>query len=94
MATFFMFGIYSVDALDDIGAGRTSDADKLIARYGGKVNSMYALMGEQDLILIVDFPDTQHAMQSSVALSKLTGISFSTSPAIAVAEFDQLMAEV
>ena len=94
MATFFMFGMYSADALDGISAGRTSDAEKLIARYGGKVNSMYALMGEQDLILIVDFPDTQHAMQASVALSKLTGISFSSSPAIAVAEFDQLMAEV
>ncbi len=94
MATFFMFGIYSADALDDIGAGRTSDAEKLITRYGGKVNSMYALMGEQDLILIIDFPDTQHAMQASVALSKATGISFSTSPAVSVAQFDQLIAEV
>jgi len=94
MATFFMFGIYSADALDDISAGRTSDAENLITRYGGKVNSMYALMGEQDLILIVEFPSVQHAMQASAALSKLTGISFSTSPAISVAEFDQLIAEV
>ncbi len=94
MTTFFMFGIYSNEALDDISPGRTSDVEKLIAKYDGKVNSMYALMGEQDLILIIDFPDAQHAMQASVALSKLTGISFSTSPAVPVAEFDQLMAKV
>ncbi|MBA7702626.1 hypothetical protein ES703_111395 [subsurface metagenome] len=94
MATYFMFGIYSIDALEGISAGRTSDAEKLIARYGGKVNSMYALMGEQDLILIVEFPSVQQAMQASAALSKLTGISFATLPAVEVAEFDQLMAEV
>ena len=94
MATYFMFGIYSTDALESISAGRTNDAERLIAKYGGKVNSMYALMGEQDLVLIVEFPDVQHAMQASVALSKRTGISFSTSPAVEVAEFDQLMAEV
>ncbi len=94
MATYFMFGIYSLDALEGISSRRTSEADKLIAKYGGKVNSMYALMGEQDLVLIVEFPSVQQAMQASAALSKLTGISFSTSPAIPVAEFDQLIAKV
>jgi hypothetical protein len=33
-------------------------------------------------------------MQASAALSKLTGISFTTSPAVTVEEFDKLMAEV
>lgn len=94
MATYFMFGIYSADALEGISAGRTNDAERLITNYGGKLNAAYALMGEQDLVLIVEFPDVQHAMQASVALSKLTGISFSTSPAVEVAEFDQLVAEV
>ena len=94
MATYFMFGIYSTDALESISAGRTNEAERLLTKFGGKVNSAYALMGEQDLVLIVEFPDVQHAIQASAALSRLTGISFSTLPAVEVAEFDQLMAEL
>jgi uncharacterized protein with GYD domain len=94
MATYFMFGIYSADAMDDMSADRTAAAEKLVSSYGGKITSIYALMGEEDLILITDFPDNKKAMQASVALSKLTGISFSTSPAIEVAEFDKLMKDV
>lgn len=92
MTTFFMFGIYSPEAVEDISVERTADGEQLLGKFGGKVNATYALMGEQDLVLIVDFPDVQQAMKASVALSKLTGISFSTSPAVEVAEFDQLMA--
>jgi uncharacterized protein with GYD domain len=94
MATYFMFGIYSADAMDDISAERTKAADKLMAEYGGKLKHAYALMGEEDLVLITEFPDNSKAMQASVALSKLTGISFSTAPAVDVAEFDKLMETV
>jgi uncharacterized protein with GYD domain len=94
MATYFMFGIYSADAMDDMTADRTAAAEKLVQSYSGKINSIYALMGEEDLILITEFPDNQKALQASVALSKLSGISFSTSPAIEVAEFDKLMKDV
>jgi hypothetical protein len=34
------------------------------------------------------------AMQASVALNKLTGISFTTLPAVTVEEFDKLIAKV
>jgi uncharacterized protein with GYD domain len=94
MTTFFMSGIYSLEAVEDISAERTAAGEKLIGKFGGKVHATYALMGEQDLVLIVDFPDVQQAMKASVALSKLTGISFSTAPAVAIAEFDQLIAGV
>ncbi|MFC1619273.1 GYD domain-containing protein [Candidatus Neomarinimicrobiota bacterium] len=94
MATYFMFGIYSADAMDDMTADRTAAAEKLVQSYSGKINSIYAIMGEEDLILITEFPDNQKALQASVALSKLTGISFSTAPAIEVSEFDKLMKDV
>ena len=94
MATFFISGIYSSEAIEGISAGRTNDAEKMIEQFGGKVNAMYALMGEVDLVLIVDFPDFKKAMQASASLSKLTGISFSSAPAVSVAEFDQLMSAV
>jgi hypothetical protein len=36
----------------------------------------------------------EQAVKASVALSKLTGIAFTTFPAVTVEDFDKLMAEV
>ena len=92
MATYFMFGRYTSDALKGISAKRTVEAAELIKKIGGKVNAAYALLGRQDLVLIAEFPDVEHAMKASIGLSKLTGIAFATSPAVTVEEFDKLMA--
>ena len=92
MATFFMLGKYSAEAVKQISAERTSKAASLIEKFGGRVNSMYALLGEYDLVLIVDFPGMQEAMKASLALTQLTGISFSTSAAITVESFDEMVA--
>jgi uncharacterized protein with GYD domain len=94
MATFFLFGRYSPEALKGISPKRTKEAENLIKKFGGKVESMYALIGEKDLVIISTFPGIEQAMKASVALSKMTGISFTTLPAVSVEEFDRLMAEV
>ncbi|MBN1218267.1 MAG: GYD domain-containing protein [Anaerolineae bacterium] len=94
MATYFLFGKYSAGALQGMSAQRTEEAKALIKKFGGEVKSGYALLGEHDLVLIVDLPGTEQAMKASVALAKLTGIAFATAPAVSVADFDKLMAEV
>ncbi len=94
MTTFLMFGKYRSEALKGMSAGRTDKVLKLVKRFGGEVKSMYALLGEVDLVFILTFPDVEKAMQASVALTKLTGISFTTLPAVTVEEFDKLMAKV
>jgi uncharacterized protein with GYD domain len=94
MATFFMFGKYSSEALKEMGAERTDKAVNLIKNFGGEVNSMYALLGEQDLVLIVDFPEVEQVIKASVALTKMTGVSFTSSPAVAVEDFDKMIAEI
>ena len=94
MATFFMFGKYSLDGLKGMSADRTKKIVNVIEGFGGKVKSMHALLGESDLIFIADFPGAEQAMQSSVALTKQTNISFSTSPAVTVEEFDNLTADI
>jgi uncharacterized protein with GYD domain len=94
MTTFILFGTYSHDALQGISADRTNKATDLVKKFGGTVKSMYALLGDRDLLLVLEFPDVGQAMKASVALSKLTGISFSTSPAVPVDEFDTLMKEI
>ena len=93
MPIFMMFGKYSSEALKGISPERTDKAVELIKKNGGKVISMYAVLGEHDLVLTLDFPDSEKALTASVALNKLTGISFTTSPVVEVEKFDKLIAE-
>ena len=94
MATFIMLGKYSSDAMKGASADRTKKATGAIEKLGGKVNSMYALLGGYDLVLTVDFPGIEEAMKASVSLGKLTGISFSSFPAVTVERFDKMLSEV
>ncbi|MGC9325457.1 MAG: GYD domain-containing protein [Desulfomonilia bacterium] len=94
MATFFMFGSYSAEALKKISADRTVKAMELIRKNGGKIVSMYALFGDKDLVFITEFPSLEHAMKTSVGLNRLTGISFATYPAVSVEEFDKMMEDL
>ncbi len=92
MATFFMYGKYTTESLKSISADRTQKAAEVIAKAGGKLVSAYALLGKYDLVAITDFPGVKEVMKASIALNKLTGISFTSFPAIPVAEFDKLTA--
>jgi uncharacterized protein with GYD domain len=94
MGTFLMFGKYSSEAMKGMSAKRTEEADSLVKKLGGEVISIYALLGVHDLVFITQFPGIEQAMKASVALSKSTGISFTTSPAVTVEEFDKIVAEI
>lgn len=94
MPIFMMFGKYTSKAMEGISTERTDKAIELIEQNGGKVISMYALMGEHDLVFTLDLPDAEKAMTISVALNKLTGISFTTSPVVEVEKFDKLMSKI
>ena len=72
---------------------RTDMAVQLIQDNGGKVISMYAVMGEHDLVFTLDFEDAENAFATSVALNKMTGITFTTSPVVEVEMFDKLIAK-
>ena len=89
MATYIMFGQYSGEALKGISASRTEKAMGIIKKLGGKLVNAYALLGKIDLVLVVDLPGNKEAVKASLALTKLTGISFTTAPAFPVEEFDK-----
>ena len=93
MSTFFMFGKYSQEALKNISADRTRRAINEIQKLGGRVKSVYALLGDNDLVFIVNLPSAAQATLASIALTKMTGISFKTSTAIPIDEFDRLFAK-
>lgn len=92
MANFVMLGKYSSGSLKGISAKRTKQALALIEKCGGKVEGVYALLGEHDLLLVVSYPGTLEALRGSLAVAKLTGISFSTLPAFTVADLDRAAA--
>lgn len=91
MSVFFMYGKYSQDSLKSITARRTEQSVGLIEKFNGQVTAMYALLGPYDLVLIVNLPGIREAMEASVALSKLTGIGFTTCPAVSVERFDEMI---
>jgi uncharacterized protein with GYD domain len=91
MATYLMFGKYSQEALDHINAERSEKAIALLRELDAETKAGYALMGEHDLVLVVEFPDNESAIKASVGLSRLLGISFKTAPAVSIEAFDRLI---
>ena len=91
--TFLMLGKYTSESAKGISRERTGKATAVVKNLGGQVTSMYALMGQHDVALIIEFPGVNEAMKASVALSRLTGIGFETAPAVPVDEFDEMAGE-
>ena len=91
MATFIAFGKFSIDAVKEISSERTKKATAIVKNCGGELKAVYALLGETDVVAIMDFPGVKEAMKASVEITKLLGISFTTSPAVTVEEFDKLI---
>jgi uncharacterized protein with GYD domain len=85
-----MYGKYSQEALKGISAARTKEARALIEKAGGKLEAAYALLGKYDIVAIVDLPSVKEVMKVSIALNRLTGISFTSFPAITIEEFDNI----
>ena len=92
MAIYFLTGTYGIEAIKGISRKRTADVTNMVEDIGGKLISMYLLLGEKDLVIIAEFPGLKEAIRASVNISKKTGISFTTYPAISAEEFDDFMA--
>jgi len=92
MATYIMLGRYSVEGIKGVTKERTKLVVDEIKKKGGKVDAMYATLGNYDLCFVVDFPGNAEAMKASVNIAKATGIGFITLPAMSVEEFDKIVA--
>jgi uncharacterized protein with GYD domain len=93
MSTYVLFGRYSPEALKAASPRRTEDCAAFIKSLGGEIQGGYSLLGQTDLLLIVDLPDNERAMRASSGLTKLTGIGFTTAPAVTLKEFDRLITQ-
>jgi uncharacterized protein with GYD domain len=93
MTTFFMFGTYSAEAIKEMSIERTQQVIGEIKKLGGEVTAMHALLGEYDLLFCVSLPAVEDAIKASVALSRLTGIAFTSCPAVTVETFDRMVSD-
>ena len=91
MATYFMLGKYSPGAIKKMSSRRTDAAVGVIEQYNGQVVSIYALMGEYDIVFIINLPGNKEAMEVSVALTRTTNIFFTTCPAMPVDRYDAMI---
>lgn len=90
MAKYLMLGKYSAEAVKGIKAERTKKVVDIFKKQGGRIITMYALIGPYDLALIVDMPSNAALVKAALATTKLTGIGFFSSPAMTVEEFDRI----
>ena len=90
MTTFFMLGRYTSEGLKGITTARTQKAKELVKELGGEIKSIHALLGEHDLVLIVDLPNLDNAVRASIQIGRMTGVTFSTCPAFSAEQFDKL----
>ncbi len=91
MKTFLIFGKSSPKELKELSLKYKAEIVRLVKDTGGDVGSM-SVMLEKYMILISAFPGIKTAEKASITLSKFTGISFRTLPAIPVDEFYELTA--
>ncbi len=94
MSTFFMLGKYTSHATQGISKARTRQVASLIKECGGEMKSVHGLLGTYDLAIFVDFPSNEVAIRSSLSLTKMTGILFTTLPAVSVEDFDELVEDI
>lgn len=88
---YLMLGKYTLEGLKGAKAARTKKVMEFIKKESGRVIGSYALIGTYDLALIVDLPSNEALVKVSTEITKLTGVGFSTSPAMSVEEFDKIV---
>lgn len=91
--TFLMAGRYSAEAVKQISAERSGLASQIVGQCGGRIVDGYATLGDNDLLMVMEFPGVSNVMKASIELNKALGISFASTAALPVDDFDKLFAK-
>ena len=75
----------------DTAAGRRSAATRAVEGVGGKLEAIYFSLGERDVIIICDMPDTVTAAAVSLAASGTGLVRTRTTALLTVEECDQAL---
>jgi uncharacterized protein with GYD domain len=75
--------------LKDGGTGRRAAVEKLFQSVGGKVESFYFSMGQDDAYVICDLPDDVSGVALSMTVAASGGARISTVPLLTCEQIDQ-----
>ena len=71
------------------GTGRRRAVDEVVAGLGGTVEAMYYAYGEDDVVIIVDFPDTTSMAAVSMMVKASGALHTKATPLLTVEEVDE-----
>lgn len=95
MAKFMIQASYTADGLKglqkDKASGRRAAVSAALEAIGGKLDGMYYALGDHDVVVIADLPNTQAATALSVAVSASGLVHTKTTALLTVEETDQAL---
>lgn len=74
--------------LKEGGSGRRAAVDQVVSGLGGKVEAMYFAFGEDDLVMIVDFPDAISMAAVSLTVKATGALRTRATPLLSLEEVD------
>lgn len=66
--------------LQEGGSGRRTAVEKMVGSLGGKVEAFYFAFGDSDVYVIVDLPDANAAMATSLTINATGAVHVATVP--------------
>lgn len=93
MPKFLIQAMYTPEGakglLKDGASDRRAAVEQVVTDLGGKVEAMYFAFGEDDAMLIVDFPDTVSMAAVSLAVKASGAVRTRATPLLTLDELDE-----
>jgi uncharacterized protein with GYD domain len=97
MAKFLIEGSYTAEGMrglaKDKASGRKAAVEATITALGGKLECVYYAFGDNDVILIVEFPDNVTAAAIGIAVAGSGLVRTKTTVLLTVSEVDAALAK-
>ena len=95
MPKYMIAASYTAEGLKglqkDKASGRKAAVQKVVEGLGGKVEAMYFALGDQDVIVIADLPNTVAATSIALGVSSSGLVRTKTTALLTVEETDQAL---
>ncbi|WP_435222705.1 GYD domain-containing protein [Streptomyces sp. Tue6028] len=75
--------------LDEGASGRRAAVDQVVTGLGGTVEAMYFAFGQDDIVIIVDFPDPVSMAAASLAVKASGALHTRATPLLTLDEIDE-----
>ncbi|MFJ9589246.1 GYD domain-containing protein [Streptomyces acidicola] len=93
MPKFLIQSTYTTEGtkglLSEGASGRRTAVEQIVTGLGGKVEAMYFAFGEDDLVLIVDFPDPVAMAAVSLTVKASGAVHTRATPLLTLDEIDE-----